>query len=354
MRLSVPLKNHELALAFLEGKRGEPVLEISVNSRKGWEDKPSEKTYKPFKGVYYINSVDSFYKVLYLACNGLRLMFGNSFSRPKDYSNSVSYPNQKGVFFRVRSPIYSKKFRLGVESKVCSALSGILALDSLPEEGKKSFNRGLCGFLSYLETILPSLNGDGKGSLLRSFPGNVDIDVYSFITHDVRQKFSIDMDSISTYNYDGRGVLLDFHNTSGDERSMIYLSYPYLKSILFFIEETLRNVFPFREYRLIFEKVRKTASSKLVEKRFLLVERRLQDEDKTIISALSGKYELSSFERNLIFSVLDSYVREGIILPVKAGNIYLQNGSLEPYIKAGSDVYPLNRRSALSMMYALI
>ena len=355
MKLELALKNHNLMLSFLEGKKGEPVIEISVNSKRGWEDKASKKIYKPFKGVYYINSVDNFYKALYLASNGLRLMFGNSFDRPKDYSNAVSYPNQKGVSFRIRTPISSKKFKSDMESKLVSSFSYILGLDSVPEAAVKSFNRGFSGYLSYLETLVSS-NGNGDANLFKSFPKNVDIDIYSLLTQDLRQKFSVDMDSLSAYNYDKRGVLLDFHNTSTDERSAIYLSYPYLKAILLFIEDTLRNVFTSREYRLVFEKVRKTANSKLVEKRFLLVERKRRghDENNTIISTLSGKVTLSDFERNLLFSALDGYVKEGVVLPVKAGDVYLQNGSLEPFIKAGEDIYPLNRKSALSMMYALI
>lgn len=353
MRLSLALKNHNLVISFLEGRKKEPVLEFSVDSKKGWKDKSTGKSYKPFKGVYYVNSVDSFYKVFYLASNGLRLMFGNSFARSKDYSNAVSYPNQKGVSFRVRSPISSKKFKSEIELKLVNTFSYVLGLDSVPESSVKSFSRGFSGYLSYLETIVSS-NGNGSVNLVKSFPGNIDIDIYSLLTQDLRQKFSVDIDSVSAYTYDKRGVLLDFHNTSVDERSMIYLSYPYLRAVLLFIEDTLRNVFVSREYRLVFEKIRKTANSKLVEKRFLLVERNGQEESSTVISTLSGKVVLSEFERNLLFSALDGYVKEGVVLPVKAGEMYLQNGSLEPFIRAGEDIYPLNRKSALSMMYALI
>jgi len=48
----------------------------------------------------------------------LRIVYGNAFSRPKDYTSVVSYPNQKGVFFRIRPPISSSRFLSEMREKI--------------------------------------------------------------------------------------------------------------------------------------------------------------------------------------------------------------------------------------------
>jgi len=162
----------------------------------------------------------------------------------------------------------------------------------------------------------------------------------------------LDFDDLSSFFFGGRGALLEFSDQNSDSKSVVYLSFPYIGAVLSFIEYSMNECFPSREYRVIFEKIRYTGSGKLIEKKPVVFKK---DRDSGLrIMALGGEVNLDKFNRNLLRESLSEYVRTGFLHPVKAGDIFLGNGSLEPFASILGESYPLNRKSALSFIYGLM
>jgi hypothetical protein len=142
-----------------------------------------------------------------------------------------------------------------------------------------------------------------------------------------------------------------FSSDKEGTRSGVYLSYPYVSSLLKFMEDSLLTGFKNRRYTVFFRSEKKTSGGKVIENMPLLVKK---EEGNVKLISFDSEVELDQMLKGLLSSSLSAYVLSGIAPSFRSGDVAVHSGKAEPLFIVGKRVYPLNRRSALSLLYSII